>query len=305
MIRAIVALLVAAGLACAAAPASQRARTIAPGIQVAGVPVGGLLAVPARERLATRISAPLTIGTTTVTPRALGANLDLNAAVSAALAATPGSRIALPVRAAPAKLNAFVATLARKFDRAPVPALVIGATDTAPEFAPPKPGVAVDTQAMRAALTRALATHAPVKLITHPVTAKPMTGAVIVVNRAENTLRLFHGTKLVRVFPVATGQSIYPTPAGVWRIEEKQLNPWWYPPTYDAWAKGLKPVPPGPGNPLGTRWMGLNAPGVGIHGTDAPGSIGYSASHGCIRMQVPDAEWLFPHVVVGTPVVIL
>jgi lipoprotein-anchoring transpeptidase ErfK/SrfK len=51
--------------------------------------------------------------------------------------------------------------------------------------------------------------------------------------------------------------------------------------------------------------MGLNAPGVGIHGTDEPGSIGYSASHGCIRMQVPDAEWLFEHVVVGTTVYIV
>ena len=55
-------------------------------------------------------------------------------------------------------------------------------------------------------------------------------------------------------------------------------------------------MPPGPDNPLGTRWMGLSAPGVGIHGTDDPSSIGYSASHGCIRMQVPDAEWLFDHV---------
>ncbi len=67
----------------------------------------------------------------------------------------------------------------------------------------------------------------------------------------------------------------------------------------DDWARGLKPVPPGPDNPLGTRWMGLSAPGVGIHGTDEPTSIGYSASHGCIRMQVPDAEWLFDHVDVG------
>jgi lipoprotein-anchoring transpeptidase ErfK/SrfK len=109
----------------------------------------------------------------------------------------------------------------------------------------------------------------------------------------------------VRAFAVATGQSIYPTPAGVWSIANKQRDPWWYPPTYDEWAKGLKPVPPGPGNPLGTRWMGLTAPGVGIHGTDADTSIGYSASHGCVRMHVPDAEWLFEHVSVGTPVVIL
>ena len=55
-------------------------------------------------------------------------------------------------------------------------------------------------------------------------------------------------------------------------------------------------------DPLGTRWMGLSAPGVGIHGTDEPASIGYSESHGCIRMQVPVAEWLFQHVQVGTTV---
>jgi len=85
----------------------------------------------------------------------------------------------------------------------------------------------------------------------------------------------------------------------------KEKNPWWYPPTQDAWAKGLQPVPPGPGNPLGTRWMGLSAPGVGIHGTDEPWSIGHSESHGCIRMQVPDAEWLYKRVRVGTPVFII
>jgi lipoprotein-anchoring transpeptidase ErfK/SrfK len=130
-------------------------------------------------------------------------------------------------------------------------------------------------------------------------------GPVIVVDRSTNTLRFYSTKKLLRKFPVATGQAIYPTPLGVFRIVEKQLNPWWYPPTYDAWAKGLKPVPPGPSNPLGTRWMGLSAPGVGIHGTDADTSIGYSLSHGCIRMHVPDAEWLFQRVAVGTPVVIL
>jgi lipoprotein-anchoring transpeptidase ErfK/SrfK len=119
-----------------------------------------------------------------------------------------------------------------------------------------------------------------------------------------NTLKLYDGRKLVRTFRVATGQSVFPTPAGVWRIVDKQRNPWWYPPA-SPWARGLKPIPPGPGNPLGTRWMALNASGVGIHGTNAPASIGYSASHGCIRMQVPEAEWLFQHVQLGTPVVIL
>jgi lipoprotein-anchoring transpeptidase ErfK/SrfK len=127
----------------------------------------------------------------------------------------------------------------------------------------------------------------------------------IVINRSLNRLYLYDGMKLTRTFSVATGQSIYPTPRGNWHIVVKWKNPWWYPPVQDEWAKGLKPVPPGPKNPLGTRWMGLDAPGVGIHGTDEPGSIGYSASHGCIRMQVPDAEWLFEHVDIGTEVHII
>ena len=62
---------------------------------------------------------------------------------------------------------------------------------------------------------------------------------------------------------------------------------------------------PGPDNPLGTRWMGLSAPGVGIHGTPSDGSIGYSVSHGCIRMHIPQAEWLFNHVAIGTTVFIV
>jgi lipoprotein-anchoring transpeptidase ErfK/SrfK len=120
-----------------------------------------------------------------------------------------------------------------------------------------------------------------------------------------NSLRLYDAQQLVRTLQVATGQARYPTPSGMFDIVTMQRDPWWYPPTYDDWAKDLKPVPPGPGNPLGTRWMGISAPGVGIHGTNSETSIGYSVSHGCIRMHVPDAEWLFDQVRLGTPVVIL
>ena len=110
----------------------------------------------------------------------------------------------------------------------------------------------------------------------------------------------------MRTFRVATGQAIYPTPAGLWHIMDKQRNPWWYPPTYDAWAKGLKPVPPGPVEPARHALDGPERARRRLStARDAPTSIGYSASHGCIRMQVPDAEWLFEHVHVGTPVVIL
>ena len=72
-----------------------------------------------------------------------------------------------------------------------------------------------------------------------------------------------------------------------------------------ALGQGREADPARPGNPLGTRWMGLTAPGVGIHGTPDPASLGYSASHGCIRMFIPSAEWLFDHVQVGTPVMIV
>src|SRR5207302_889335 len=116
---------------------------------------------------------------------------------------------------------------------------------------------------------------------------------------------LYETGKLWRTFGVATGQAIYPTPRGEWHIVVKYRNPWWYPPTGSSWARGLQPVPPGPSNPLGTRWMGLDASGVGIHGTNNPSSIGYSASHGCVRMQVPDAEWLFDHVDIGTTVFVV
>jgi lipoprotein-anchoring transpeptidase ErfK/SrfK len=314
VLRTFSAIVAAAGLACAAAPASERTTTIPVGVTVAGVQVGGLSAEPARAAIDAAFTQPVTItyggAPTVIDPAQVGARIDADAAVGSALAATPRSRIALPVTYSGAQAVRIVNNLADRVDRSPVAAHVTGATAAGPQFTASKPGVVVDVDAMRTALPRSLSdgTRAPLQLITRPVPAQRTIahfGPVIVVTRATNTLRLYDGRKLVRTFPVATGQAIYPTPAGVWRIANKQRDPWWYPPTYDAWAKGLKPLPPGPSNPLGTRWMGLNAPGVGIHGTDAPTSIGYSASHGCVRMNVPDAEWLFEHVRVGTPVVIL
>jgi lipoprotein-anchoring transpeptidase ErfK/SrfK len=132
-------------------------------------------------------------------------------------------------------------------------------------------------------------------------------GRAIVIRRGSNQLILYRvgaKPKPIREFEVATGRSQYPTPLGKYEIINKQLNPWWYPPASD-WAKDSKPIPPGPGNPLGTRWMGISAPYVGIHGTPDAASIGYSASHGCVRMLIPEVEWLFTQVDVGTPVFIV
>jgi lipoprotein-anchoring transpeptidase ErfK/SrfK len=273
-----------------------------------------MMAEPARDRVTNSLRQPLEVatpkGVTTIDPARAGIVADVNAAISSAFAARAGRSVTVPVQYSAERAAGIVRDLAATFDRPPVDATVIGADAAGPKFSSARAGLAVDRRAMGAAIGDLLRSgdRSPLTLPTSAVPPKRTAatfGPVIVVNRGANTLRLYDGTRLVRTFRVATGQAIYPTPAGIWRIVDKQLDPWWYPPTYDSWAKGLKPVPPGPSNPLGTRWMGLNAPGVGIHGTDAPTSIGYSASHGCIRMQVPEAEWLFERVRVGTTVVIL
>ena len=112
--------------------------------------------------------------------------------------------------------------------------------------------------------------------------------------------------KKLGVIAVATGQASYPTPLGRFQIVVKAKDPTWYPPVQDAWAKGLKPVPPGPNNPLGTRWMGLSSPGIGIHGTDNPllndGDINWTT--GCISVENRDISDLRRILPVGTVVII-
>lgn len=126
-------------------------------------------------------------------------------------------------------------------------------------------------------------------------------GRLVLVRSEAHRLYFYKGARPLRVFTVATGGMWTPTPSGRFRIVSKYRHPWWYPPN-SSWAKHLDPIPPGPENPLGTRWMGLSVPGVGIHGTPNPASIGYSISHGCVRMKKRDAESLFRLVRVGTRV---
>jgi lysozyme family protein len=124
---------------------------------------------------------------------------------------------------------------------------------------------------------------------------------LVIVRRNDHRLYFYRHGRPVRVFTVATGSLLSPTPHGHFRIVAKYRHPWWYPPNA-SWARHLKPIPPGPGNPLGTRWLGISVPGVGIHGTPDAASVGYSVSHGCIRMSISDAESLFRLVRAGTRV---
>ena len=138
------------------------------------------------------------------------------------------------------------------------------------------------------------------------VTGEMVLGALrgrIVVDQSELKLYFYLNGKLKFVFPVATGQLAYPTPNGTFHVAWMVKNPTWIPPD-SPWALGEEPIPPGPGNPLGTRWIATSAPGVGMHGTEDVASIGTHASHGCIRMRMGDVERLYEWVTVGMPVII-
>ncbi len=98
----------------------------------------------------------------------------------------------------------------------------------------------------------------------------------------------------MKIFSVAVGKESTPSPEGTFTVKSRLANPTYY-------HKGTV-VAPGPANPLGTRWMGLSEKGYGIHGTNAPKSIGKAASHGCIRMGQKDLEELFTLVKLGDAV---
>ncbi len=311
-------LLAATGIAVFAAfadpsLAAKSTHTLPSGVRVAGIRVGGLPPTAATRALRTAFAAPLPLvldGTKVELHPAKLASAYVDPAVGKALSASSGTNIHLVVVAHGAAIRAAVANLARRFDQKPRSASLAYVAGR-PRVKPERDGAALDQSQVIQRVVHALTANSrrPISLKTRktkPSVTAASIGPMILINRSTNRLTLFHSDNTVwRVFNVATGQSIYPTPAGHFSIVVKWVNPTWYPPTQDAWAAGLSPVPPGPGNPLGTRWMGLSAPGVGIHGTDEPDSIGSNASHGCIRMQVLDSEWLFSRVRVGTSVFIV
>jgi lipoprotein-anchoring transpeptidase ErfK/SrfK len=117
---------------------------------------------------------------------------------------------------------------------------------------------------------------------------------VIVVSLEDRKLALVEDGELKKVYGVAVGKPSTPSPVGTFTIERRVANP--------TYSHDGRIVPPGPQNPVGSRWMGLSIHGYGIHGTNVPSSIGKAASHGCIRMGKADVEDLFAQVQVGDTV---
>jgi len=299
-------------------PPVKRAR-IAAGVTISGIHVGGLAYGPAYSAVSVVFRSPLelTLGDKTLTgsPWKLGAMPFIGPAVSRALKARPNTAVKLVVDVKRAKVADYVDSLAARYDHDVADAHVV-LHSLRPKVVPEVQGSTIQRSAAITAVVLALQQNRrgpielPARVVRPQVTADSI-GPIIVIRRDSKWLYLYKQVTtakqvtFVRRFEVATGQPIYPTPTGSFKIVIMERNPWWYPPPDAPWAKGAQPIPPGPGNPLGTRWMGLSAPGVGIHGTPDPASLGYSASHGCIRMFIPSAEWLFDHVKVGTPVIIV
>jgi lipoprotein-anchoring transpeptidase ErfK/SrfK/uncharacterized membrane protein len=175
-------------------------------------------------------------------------------------------------------------------------------------------GRKLDVQALRADVAgelveptadhkvRAAVSRVPAKVTTADLAKKYPT--VVIVNRGGFQLTLYKNLRLDKSYRIAVGRQGLETPAGLYNIQDKQVNPSWHVPN-SSWAGALagKVIPPGPADPIKARWMGI-AGGAGIHGTTDVGSLGTAASHGCIRMAIPDVIDLFDRVSVGDPVFI-
>jgi lipoprotein-anchoring transpeptidase ErfK/SrfK len=269
---------------------------------------------------ATPTLAPLGVvaaGTTSTLDVTGAVTCDMDAMVTAALAATSDMTLTPAWAPDPAAVAAFVANVARHVNRPAVDARrtivkrrlkLVGQID----------GVAVDTAGAISAISDAITHEIAAAGTAQPTLTIPMVtvvakitttniGKTIVVVLGQRYLYLYSGAKLQKKFRCAVGQPRYPTPVGTWKVVKKVKNPVWHNP-YDRWSLKMPAViRSGRNNPLGTRAMYLSAPGIRIHGIPASenGSIGHAASHGCIRLKNSNAVILYPLVPVGTPVYIV
>jgi lipoprotein-anchoring transpeptidase ErfK/SrfK len=317
---------------------ASRAHTVARGVTIAGVDVGGLSEAKARARLerelVRRLERPLALTWRhrrfVVDPQRARLAVDVERMVANAVAASRrgsllerfardvrGRRLeaAIPLHAAysPASVRRFVRDIARKIDR-PAHSAKVVANAVAVRVLPSRTGIAVRRSALSAELQQRLVDpHAgrllaiPTRLVRPHVSTAQLPHrypAFITVSRGTFSLRLFRGLKLAKKYRIAVGQAGLETPAGLYTIYDKQVNPSWHVPK-SPWAGDLagRVIPPGPQDPIKARWLGFYN-GAGIHGTDNVGSLGSAASHGCIRMSIPDVEELYSLVPYGTPIYI-
>jgi L,D-transpeptidase catalytic domain/Putative peptidoglycan binding domain len=315
---------------------SSRSDVIAKGVTAGGVDVGGLGAAAARDvlerSLSPKVGKPVSVQWKgqrwTLTAAQAGVHMNVNRMVNEALAKSRrgnflhralrdlrGEKVkaSVPPHVAFSRtgVDAFIDGIAKQIDRKPVSA-TIDPTGFALNVTPSHEGRAVQRRFLKYRVLRELRNPDSLHAVVVPTrTLRPKVSLArlryqystyLTIDRSHFTLRLWKDLKLVRSYTIAVGRQGLETPAGEYTIDDKQVNPSWHVPN-SAWAGDLagRVIPPGPDDPIKARWMGFYN-GAGIHGTDDVGSLGSAASHGCIRMSIPDVEQLYEQVPLHTPI---
>ncbi len=336
-IVALVGLLLLGALSGYAYDSSQKDE-IADGVTIAGVDVGGMDATEAKRAVRAQLLRPLRHSIRVgydgqrfeLPGESLKVRADVDAAVDQALAesregglpvrlvryVTGGSvdeQVGADVTYSEPAINRFVRKVAQEVGEEPQDASV-SANGASLEVVAAENGRKLRdnllTKQLKAAVLNADADHtiaARTKPVMPEVTTKEVATAYptyLTLDRSTYTLRFWRDLKLAKTYTVAVGQEGLETPEGMYAIQEKEENPTWHVPESD-WAGSLagQDIPPGPSNPIKARWMGIYE-GAGIHGTEETYSLGTAASHGCVRMAIPDVEELYDMVEVGTPIYI-
>ncbi len=310
---------------------SATADRLLPGITIGGVDLGEMsraeavetLSDEARERLRRDIQIEAGDRTWSVSAAELGTTPVIEPVVDRALAARDGftwpervfrrvfnSGVSysadLRFRPDMVRIRTYMENVAAQIARDPVDAQV-DYEDGEVVLRRPEAGWHLPVKDALRAIRRGLAggsetVQLPTQRLAPEVTRQEL-GHTIVVDLSDLELSLYDGLKLDRTYPVAAGSPSYPTPQGKWEIIDKAENPTWTNPAPDGWGKDMPlQIAGGPDNPLGTRALYLNAPGIRIHGTPASYSIGSYASHGCVRMLMEDVEELYEITPIGTTV---
>jgi lipoprotein-anchoring transpeptidase ErfK/SrfK len=319
-----------------------RRDTIGEGITVGGVDVGGLKYDAARAKLRREILEPLRRPIRVdhghhvwhLTAREAKVATNLDATVDAALARSRegnllqrtyrgisggriDARLEPEVTYSDQAIVRLLGRVRRAIDRPSIDA-TIKFSASGPQTTPSREGLSVDASSLHRKIRAALGSptanrrfsartrHVQPKVSSEEIAARYQTA--LIVNREAFKLTLYKRLKPVKSYSIAVGAIGLETPAGLYHIQNKAVNPAWTKPNSD-WVPEKergKVVPGGtPENPLKARWLGIFA-GAGIHGIDPSeyGSIGHAASHGCVRMRIPDVEDLYPRVPVGAPIYI-
>ena len=317
---------------------SSQKDKIADGVTIGGVDVGGLDEEQAKAKVHRKLVAPLqtSLGvsfegkTWKLTGSQLKIRADLDTAVEEAVddsqeGGLPGrlvryvsggeveESIRPEVAYSERAINRFVRRVAEEINREPKNADVEPSGASLEVVAGENGRKLRDNlleKDLKAAVLNANAPHA-VKAKVHSIAPEVTKQEVaaeypsyLTLDRSTFTLRLWKHLKLAKTYTVAVGMEGLETPEGLYAIQEKEENPVWHVPLSD-WAGSLagQTIPPGPSNPIKARWMGIYE-GAGIHGTEETYSLGSAASHGCVRMAIPDVEELYDEVEVGTPIFI-